>query len=47
MAWAAVSVGVPLMAPVDASRERPAGRAGWTSKVHQPQLTVGVWVAIW
>ena len=37
------AVGVPLMAPVEESRERPAGRLGETAhEVMVPPPTVGV-----
>ena len=41
------AVGVPLMAPVEESRERPAGREGDTDQeVMVPPLTVGVTVVM-
>ena len=42
-----MSVGVPLMAPVEVSRERPAGSEGETDQaVTGPPLAVGVTVVI-
>ena len=41
------AVGVPLMAPVEASKDKPAGRDGETDhEVIGPPLTVGVAVVI-
>ena len=41
------AVGVPLMAPVDESSERPEGREGETDQeVTGPPLTVGVTVVM-
>ncbi len=40
--------GVPLMAPVEESRERPAGKDGETDQpVIVPPFAVGVTVVIW
>ena len=42
-----MSVGVPLMAPVEVSRERPAGSEGETDQaVTGPPLAVGVTVVM-
>ena len=42
-----MAVGVPLMAPVEESRERPGGRDGETDQeVMAPPLTVGVTVVM-
>ena len=42
-----IAVGVPLMAPVDESRDRPAGREGETDHdVMVPPLAVGVTVVM-
>ena len=41
------AVGVPLIAPVDESKDKPAGRDGETDhEVIVPPLTVGVTVVI-
>ena len=42
-----MAVGVPLMAPVEESRERPVGSVGETDQeVMAPPLTVGVTVVM-
>ena len=47
MAEDETAVGVPLMAPVDESRERPAGSDGETDhEVTGPPLVVGVTVVM-
>ena len=47
MAELVTAVGVPLMAPVEESRERPAGNEGETDQpVMAPPLAVGVTVVI-
>ena len=47
MADVVTAVGVPLMAPVEASNDNPAGRDGETDQeVIGPPLTVGVAVVI-
>ena len=46
-AEAVIAVGVPLMAPVDESKDKPAGRDGETDhEVIVPPFTVGVTVVI-